>query len=172
MTTNIDAVELDDSPTVMSSRIAVGAALVAALFTAPFALLSAPFAVGGLGLVAGGLYYFESRSVVTVGVVSLFGAIVVAGGYGVPPEALVPAGIAAMLAWDIGSNALVVGAQIGRQAPTTRGEVVHAAATLIFGVLAGGLVYGAYLLGSNRQPAPALVLLIAGSVLLAWAIDQ
>lgn len=165
-------VDVDHSPTVTSRRISVVAAVIAAALTAPFAILTAPFALGGVTLIAAGLYFFEQRLWVSVGIGSLFAGIIIAGAYGITGEVLVGATVAMMVAWTSGTNAISIGEQIGRQAPTERAELIHAAAALTVGVAAGGAAYVAFSLSVSGRPAPALVLILFGAILLIWEIRR
>lgn len=65
----------------------------------------------------------------------LFGAI--AAGFGDAPAPVVFVGVAAALAtWDLSVNASLVGREVGRDAETRRGEVIHAAGVLAVGAVA------------------------------------
>ncbi|MFC4407757.1 DUF7519 family protein [Haloarchaeobius iranensis] len=58
----------------------------------------------------------------------------IAAGFGGAPAAVVFIGVAAALAtWDLSVNASLVGNEVGRDAETRRGEVIHAAGVLAVG---------------------------------------
>jgi hypothetical protein len=92
------------------------------------------------------------------------------GPFGLDPAIFVTGVAATLVAWDVGQHAITIGEQFGRQAPTRRGEIVHAGGSVMVGVLASGLAYGIYLFGSGNQPTLAVALLMFGAVLLIWAL--
>lgn len=133
---------------------------------------------GMLGLIAllAGLLPIRSdweRELVSVGAALLFIGVATSG---VVREStlvsLLLAGIATVVAWDLGEQAVSMGRQLGRGARTYRAELTHAAGTVFAGV--GALVAT---LGVNRLDVQGLsltslsVLLLAG-FLLAVSIRQ
>ncbi|MFB6138935.1 MAG: hypothetical protein ABEJ26_00710 [Halosimplex sp.] len=86
--------------------------------------------------------------------------------------ALLVAGVATVLAWDVGENAIGLGAQLGRRAETKRVELLHGVASAAVGavaVLAGRTVDG---VGTVGLPLGAFALLVIGLVLLAAALHD
>lgn len=131
------------SPTLLSSGLSLGAALVAAAamgVQSDIALLSCVVGVLALavGLVVG------TQPLVTAGGAALVAGTIAGGIAGAPPLAALIAITGAVLSWDLGGTAIVLGEQLGREAPTTRLELVHAGASVAVGAatVAGGfLVY-------------------------------
>lgn len=164
-------VEVDHAPTRASSYAAIGAGLVAALLTAPFALLAAPVGFGGVGILAAGLLRGGNRAWVSLGAAGLFFSVIIAGGFNaVGPELLLVAAAATLLAWNLGLNAISLGEQIGRHSRTRRNEIVHGAAATIVAALAAAVGYAAFVSVGGGRPVAALSLLLFGAVFLAWAI--
>lgn len=85
---------------------------------------------------------------------------------------LLVGGVAAVLAWDAGEQAVGLGRQLGRRAETYRAEAVHAVGSVVVGVgavLAGRGVDG---IGSPGLPLSVFALLVIGLVLLAGALHD
>lgn len=160
---------IDRSPARFTSTLSVLAATVATVLVGlggTFGLLA-----GILGLLAltGGVVR-GSRRAVTLGGVALFVGVLAAGVGNAGPEPLLFGTAAAVLAWDFGEHAITVGEQLGRAAPTERGELAHAAASTFVAtsaIAAGYLVYGA---ATGGQPMAALVLLLVAAVALVSAL--
>lgn len=163
--------EIDRSPARFSATAALFAAAVAVVATA---LASAPAtALGGLGAVgvAVGVLVGIRRSV-TLGAAGLFAGAAVAGIFGAPPGPPLVAAAAAVVAWDVGGNAISVGEHLGREAPTRRGEVAHAAASAAVAATTAGFGYVLYRLSTGGQPVGALVFLLVGAVVISWALKE
>lgn len=166
-----EAVEMDDRPTVVSSAIAVTAGLLAMVGSAPYSGLAIPFGLLGILFLAAGLFGNGSRSLVSLGVMSFFVAILIVGALGLAPVTMLLAStVGTLIAWDVGQYGITIGEQIGRNAPTKRGELFHAAGSTVVGILAGGLGYGVFRFGSEGQPALALLLLFLGAIIMVWAL--
>lgn len=164
------AVTVEHAPARASSVVAVVAGLVATLSTATGSILSLAVAFLGLGGVAIGLFAVESERLALVGTAILFVGLLVSGVFDNPAPILLFGAIAAFVAFDASQNAFSVGAQLSTETTTTRGELVHVAATLAVGSIAVIVAYGVYLLSAAGQPASALVFLLLCGVLFAWAI--
>lgn len=108
---------------------------------------------------------------VTTGAFGIFVAAIAAGAQGAPVVPVLASVVLAVVAWDTGGNAISVGEQLGRSAPTTRIEVVRGLASLAVGVLTAGVGYAIYRFGTGGQPAAAVVFLVLGAVLLIAALD-
>ncbi|MFD1597695.1 DUF7519 family protein [Halobellus rarus] len=121
--------------------------------------------IAGLALLAVGLFAPVRRLVTIAGGCFLL-ALLVAGIRGGGAEPLLVAALGAVLAWDVGEFATGVGEQLGRDADTARLETVHAATSLLVGVVGAGVVYGVYLAAGGGQPTSAVVLLLFGAVVL------
>lgn len=156
-------------PPWLSVAVSLFAAVVACASVAlsrPVGL--APAALGVLALAAG--LSLGARRGVTLGAVGLFGGVLLAGAQGGGPEALVLGLLGTVVAWDVGEHAVGLGEQLGREATTTRSELVHAAASLAVGAAGATLGYGVFLVAAGGQPTTALVFLLIGVVALAAAV--
>ena len=166
----VETVEVDHSPARASSIAAVGAALVAALTSAPFSILALPVGFGGVAIVAGGLFLKGNRSWVTIGSAGLFLSALISGGFGTPIEILIVSMAATLLAWNLGQHAIGLGEQLGRNVETSRNEAIHGSAALIVSLLAAGLGYLVYSSVSGGKPVAALGVVLLGTVFLVWTI--
>ncbi|MFC4449117.1 DUF7519 family protein [Halorussus aquaticus] len=161
--------EIDRSPARLSSALAVTAAGIAAGTSALTG--SAGLAAGAAGFLVVALgVFWGSRRAVTLGSTALLVAALV-GGLALPtPYLLLPGVIAAVLAWDLGEQAITVGDQLGRETDTTQLEATHAAGSTVVAVGAGGLGYGIYLVSAGGKPVTALVFLLLAAVVLTSAL--
>lgn len=167
----IEPIELDNRPAVTSGVISLTAGILAMAATAPYSGLAILFGLVGLLSIGAGLFTKGSRRWLGFGVTSLFIAMLAVGILGqAPPSMLVVGAVGLLVSWDVGQHAITIGEQMGRNAPTQRGEVAHAAGSSIVGILAGGLTYGVYLFGAEGQPALAVILLMVGGIALVWAL--
>jgi hypothetical protein len=111
------------------------------------------------------------RQLLKVGSVLLFFSVLLGGLVSLGPlSTLLVGAVAALLVWDIGENAVGIGEQLGRTAPTTRIEVTHLAASLLVGgvaVVAGLAVSG---LGASTLSFPSFVVLVFAVVLFGIAL--
>lgn len=107
------------------------------------------------------------RAMLTAGASLLLIAVAIgAMVYGSSLQAQLAGGVAAIVAWDLGEQAVNLGEQVGRRARTRGVELVHAGGTLGVGVLALALIYGVR--GAELTGVPLgglLVLLVAGLTL-------
>ncbi|MEF8778212.1 MAG: hypothetical protein V5A36_04800 [Natronomonas sp.] len=111
------------------------------------------------------------RSLVDAGTGFVFLTVLTSGVVrGASLGVLLGAGVLTILAWDTAENAVSVGGQLGRHAPTIRGEVVHGAASSAVAIGAIGLVSLVGELGIEELPFTSLVaLLVAGiAIVLAY----
>lgn len=164
-----ETVEVVRAPSRLGQVVALVAAAVGVVLTAPFAALALPFAVAGLAVVAGSLFVAHSRGWLSVGVGLILLGAIISGGYGAVPVELMLVGVAAaLLAFDVGQYTIGVGEQLGRQAPTRRLEVTHATASAIALTVASAFVYAVYLFAGDGRPASAVALSVIGAILLMW----
>ena len=166
-----DEVEpVDRSPTYLSSALAFVAAAVAATVSAvsPAAVLGC---VAGVAVLAVGLV-IGRRALVRLAGAVLVGAVLVASAAGTPVLATLVGVTATLLAVDLGTTAIDLGRQLGRQTPTARVELLHATTSTLVGsgfVLAGATV-GAFVAGS--QPISAVLGLILAVTALVVALRR
>ncbi|MEF8851138.1 MAG: hypothetical protein V5A28_01780 [Haloarculaceae archaeon] len=165
----LEAVEVTHSPATVSSTIAAAAAVLAVI-TSGTSVLGLVVGVFGLVAVLGGLFVFESERALLVGTAFVFLGVVVSGVYGNSLALLVMGTFGSILAFDVGSNAFSVGRQMSDDTQTTRGEVVHASASLAVGVVIVGIGTAVFLVGLTGLPIASLALLLFGALLLTWAI--
>ena len=159
--------DVDRAPTRTSGGLAVAAGgFAVAVVGSPTAT-----AVGVVGVGVLGLGVFRGRrGAVTIGAFLLYLGVLIAGLQAAAPEELLLAGIGTVIAWDVGEQSINVGEQLGRAAPTARGELVHAAGSTIVGVLTVSVAYLVFSLASGGQPLTALVILLAAAIALVAAV--
>ena len=161
---------IDRRPARLSSGVAALAGWLAVVTSGFYSW--AALALGGVGVVllwAGLLRGW--RSAVTTGAFGLVLGGVVAGAQHGPVLPVVTSVALAVVAWDVGGTAISVGEQLGRDARTTRIEVVHAAASLAVGAVTAGVGYAVYRFGTGGQPVAAVAFLVLGAVLLIAALE-
>lgn len=163
--------EVTRKPPAVSSSLAVLSAGVSLAAVALGAATALPASVLGCVLVGAGVA-LPSRRAATLGGAALFVGVVAAGVLGGGPAPVVLGLVGAVVAWDVAEHAVGVGEQLGRETDTTRVELVHAAASLLVGVVAAGVAYAAYALAAGGRPATALVLLLFGSVAILTALRR
>jgi hypothetical protein len=161
--------EIDRSPALLSTALAITAAAIAAGTSALASTTGLAVGAGGFLVVLLGVLR-GSRRAITLGSTALLIAALVGGLGADAPYLLLPGVIATVLAWDLGEQAINVGEQLGRGAETTQLEATHAAGSTVVAVGAGGLGYGIYLLSSGGQPVTALVFLLLAAVVLTSAL--
>lgn len=114
-----------------------------------------------------------SRSLVKAGTGILFLTVLTAGVIQRPGlTTLLASGVATVLAWDAGENAIGIGAQLGRRAETWWIELSHVAATAAVGlvaIVAARVVDG---FGTPGLPTTEFAVLIIGLVSLAVALHD
>lgn len=159
--------EVAYGPARLSGGLAVGAGGVAV--AAAGTPTAAPLGLAGVLLVGLGVLR-GARAAVTWGALLAFAGVVLAGVGGAPPEALLVGTAAAVLAWDLGEQAVNVGEQLGRTASTRTGELVHAANSTLVAVAGVAVGYGLFLVAAGGQPVSALVVLLAAALALAAAL--
>lgn len=165
-----EPITVDHSPTELSTYAAIGAAVIAALTSALFSVLALPLGIAGVIAIAAGLLVAERRIWVKLGTGSLFLCILVSGGFGTPVEFLLISTIATVLSWDLGSNAISLGEQMGRHSRTRRNEIIHGTFSTLVAMVATGIGYGFFTTASEGQSIAALSMFLAGVVCLIWAI--
>ena len=152
-------IEVTRRPTRLSSFAAVlasVAAVVAGSLGGP-----AGTSIGFVGLLVLGLGLHRGISgAVDIGAGLVFLGVLFGGLQGAPVEATVLGAVAAVVGWDLGTSAVELGSQLGREADTRRLEGVHLLSTLSVGLLTATVGYGAYVFGAGGQPAGAVVLLL------------
>lgn len=155
--------------------LAVAPAAVAA------ALVVLPVAAGStVGLVLAGpgvaavVYgaHTATRSYVTLGGALAFLGVAVAAASGLPTALALPAGVAALVAYDTGEHAVGLGVDVGADATVTQSVAVHTAGSVAVASLAAGLGYAVYQFGPTSLPVTGLLALLFASVFLAYALGD
>lgn len=165
----LEAVTVTHSPARTSAILATGAGVLAVITSATSVLAMGVGAFGLLGLITG-LFVLGSKRATAVGTGVVFLGVVLSGVLGNPSPLLVLGAMAAILAFDFGENAFSVGNQLSTETETTRGELVHAAASVIAGTLIVGVGAIVYAAGMEGLTYGALSFLLFGGLLLVWGI--
>ncbi|MFB6129790.1 MAG: hypothetical protein ABEJ28_03105 [Salinigranum sp.] len=160
---------VDHAPTRFGTAVAGAAGVVALGAGGLYSWQALGIGAAGIFLLAAGLAVGR-RGAVTLGAAALFADVVLAGATGAPVVPVLVGTVAAVVAWDVGLTAIGLGEQLGRAAPTTRLEAVHAGVGALVGAATAGLGYGVYRTASGGQPLLALVLLLLAGLLLASAL--
>ena len=157
------------SPATISSVIALCFAGVGWSVAVPYSIHATALSTVGWLLLALALLTGD-RTTVTVGAGVLVLGSFVAAGTGASMVSVLVAVTASVLAWDIGQNAISIGHQLGRGAPTARAELTHVLASLVVGT--GIVVVGlaaTQLVGSS-QPIIVVVLFLLAAAVIAIAL--
>lgn len=125
-------------PTRLSGALALLAAGIALVMSLQGVFVAFAVAAGGGLAVAAGLVR-GSRGWLAVGAIGLFAGLVLASLSGTATIPVLVGTVATLVAWDSGEHAIGLGEQLGRQADTTRQEVVHAGASGTVGAVGIGL---------------------------------
>ncbi|MGM0399544.1 MAG: DUF7519 family protein [Halobacteriota archaeon] len=162
---SVDSAANRESPPKLSSWIAVSVAGIAWSLT----LSSSPFSVmaASIGWLSIGLALLVSdRRVLSVGAAGIVVATIIAAGDGAGGLTVTVAITAAVLAWDIGHNAIGLGRQLGRGAATTEIELVHAGTSTAAGAVIVAIGAGAPRLVDGPLSLVAVVYLLLAAGLL------
>ncbi len=128
--------------------------------------LPTAIALAGVVSVLAGLW-LGRHGIVDGGGLVAFGGVVGAALLEAGPVAVLFGTVAAVVAWDSGTNAVTLSQQVGRGVDTTRVETLHAVSAAGVGVTGGILGFLFFRVGPARQPVTTLfVLLLAGAVLV------
>lgn len=159
------------APPRLSGGLSVGFAIAATLSMTP-AGVGLVAGTLGTGLVAVGLFVRPAGWAVHLAGIVLVGGALGAAAVGLPPGLVLLAAGFGILSWDVGDHAIGLGDQLGRDADTTRNEVVHVAASVIVIGTVSAVGYATFVLSPGSRPMTALVLLIFGTLLLLWALGR
>jgi len=159
---------IDTRPPTGHAGVVGGVALVGAVALV-VSVNALAFGLLGALLLAGGTAYGSAR-VVGLGALSALGGVAVGAISGVGVVFLLVATAGVLVAWDAAHQALDLAETVGRGAESKRALSVHAAVTGGVACIAAGVGYAVYLVVGGGRPVGALVLLLAGGVLLAAAL--
>lgn len=164
-----ESVEVVHAPPRLTQIVSIAAALIGVALTIPFTILAIPFGVAGFVLVAASVFRLYSRGWLTAGIgMILFGALITGSSGALPPELLLVGVGATLIAWDAGQHGIVLGNQLGRQAPSQRNQIVHiTSSALVIGIVSI-FTYGIFLVGAAGRPEPAVALAVIGLIVLIW----
>lgn len=162
-------VEVTHAPPRAAQITAVAAALVGAGLTTPFTIPSLPFGIAGVVVVVLSVVTAHSIRWLSAGVSMLLVGTLLAGALGGLSTEVALFGVGAtVVAWDAGQHGIVLGRQVGREAPTRRNLAVHVAATVFVVTLVACVGYAVAAVAGSGRPAPAVAVVALGIVLLAW----
>lgn len=165
---------IDRRPTRFGSLLAVVLALFVVVLALPYSGVGT--VVGATGLAMVGLATLGGwRSIADLAGLTLVGAVVATGLGGAAGDVTLAAVVLAMAlatvaAWDVATNAIEMGEQLGREGDTVRAEAAHAAGTLGVGAFVAGAGFGVYQVASGGQPVVALVFMLIAMLALVSAL--
>lgn len=149
------------APALLSGFVVVGA-------TSPVGLAVVAATLGtGLAIVGSTR---GSRPVLGIGVAVQFLAVIVAALGALHLGLLLVAALGVVLSWDLGEQAINTVTQVHPEATVTRSVGVHAAGSLLVGVVLSSVIFAGYLLAADNQPLVALVLLLGGGGIVLWGL--
>ena len=157
-------------PTTFSAGIALVFAISAALLgtTTIFSILLGAFGV----VVFGSGLYLGTRRVLLLGDILVLFGVLISGLFGASSLVLLTSVTLTVLAWDLGEQAIGLGEQLGPEANTLRGEVVHVSAGVLVATVGGGIGYALFVVSTGGQPLTAVVILLLAVVILASALHE
>lgn len=96
---------------------------------------------------------------------------VLASGFDGPVEPVLVGTLAAVVAWDLATSAIDLGVQLGREANTSRLELVCVFSSLLVGVTTVLVGYTVFLVAASGQPIDAVFFLLAAAVAAVLALE-
>lgn len=159
--------EITRRPPLRSALLAGGIGAVVPLAALAGGATPAAASAAGVALLAAGVGRGRRRFIDAGALVAFLG-VVFAGTTDAGVAPVLAGTVGTVLAWDVGGNAVSLGAQLGREAETTRVELLHALAGAAVGVASAIVGLALYVAGPTHQPVTTLfVLLVAGALLTA-----
>ncbi|MEF8851308.1 MAG: hypothetical protein V5A28_02660 [Haloarculaceae archaeon] len=128
-------------------------------------------ALAGVACLLAGVW-LGSHRIVDAGALVAFGGVVGAALLEAGPLAVLFGTVAAVVAWDTGTNAVTLSEQVGRGADTSRVEVLHALYGAAVGVAGGVLGFVLFSVGPTRQPVTTLFVLLLAAAVLVVALNR
>jgi len=130
----------------------------------------------GLAVLLAGLLPVRSsweRRLVSTGAALLFVGVVTSGVVrGASEIQLLAAGVASVLAWDLGEQSVSLGGQVGRRARTRRAELVHAGGSLVAGAAILAVTLGVAALDVQGLSLAGFAVLLVDAFALVFALRQ
>lgn len=160
-----------DRPPRLAGSLASIAAVVGATFTAPGGTTAFGLAALGIPLLAIGAFRGRRGLVSAGGILVVLGAVL-GGAFGAPTATVVAATAAAFVAWDVGEHGVSLGEQIGAHARTRHAVITHAAGSAIVAGATSVVAVVAFTAGPSGRPLSALLLLLAGAVIVTIALTE
>ena len=157
---HLDVVEIDARPSQLSQLLAGALAILA-----PLGLEGYGFLLGLPGAILLAIGIFRGhRAAIYGGWIILLTGICVAAVEGIALTTVLLATVLSIVTWDLGRYGIDVGQELGRDAASTRIEIVHAVWGLSFGLGAMGvLVVGSGLMQGN---SPIVVFAVVVGLLI------
>lgn len=156
-------------PPKLSSAIVLLAAL-GVLFITAVSVFTVTVSIIGVVLTAVSLVRWSTR-LFPLGVGALFGAILLAGLFGMAPVFLLTASFLVVVAWDVGQNGFSIAAEMGPGVSTLRIEIIHAVSSIVVLAAGSSVGYAVYLVMTGGQPVLALFALLVGIFTLLIALQ-
>lgn len=163
--------EFVPKPPRLAASLASIAAVVAVALTAAGGGTAVGVAALGLPILAAGALRGHRLLVSGGGLLVVFGAIV-AGTLGAPAPVVLAAVAAGFVAWDVGEYGIDLGDQVGRAARSRNAILTHAASTSIVAALTTLVGVAIFTSSPSGRPLTALLLLLAGAVVIATALAE
>ncbi|SDK62179.1 DUF7519 family protein [Natronorubrum texcoconense] len=157
-------------PAKLSSWITVCLAGIGWSTTVPYSFSGASIATVAW-LLVGLALVVSDRQILSIATAGLVLGGFVAAGDGARLIAVLVGVTAAVLAWDIGNNAISIGRQLGPDASTARIEYVHATASLVAGLCIIAITYLSSLLFTGPQPLIVVVYLLLAAGLITVVLS-
>ena len=161
---------INRSPTLLSSALALAAAVFAATATTGVSVAFLACVLGVLVL-AGGLLTGQQITV-TAGAGLLVLGSLVGGTQGLPVLATLIGVAAGLLAFDLGSTAVTLGEQLGRGTDTVQVELLHAVASTLVGGVVVGAGFAIREVASGGQPLSGVLGLVVAVLVLIAALRR
>ena len=163
--------ELVRRPSRQSVAIAAAAGSFVVVASIPGGPTPTLLALAGVVALLAGVWRGR-HDVVDGGALVAFAGVVAAALSGAGAMPVVFGSVAAVVAWDSGSNSISLSEQVGRGADTGRVEVLHALVGGAVGLVGGGLAFVLFQVGPTRQPVTTLFVLLLAAAVLVVALNR
>lgn len=112
------------------------------------------------------------RLLVSAGGLLVVGGAIVGGTIGAPAPSVLAAVAASFVAWDVAEYGIDLGEQVGRVARSRNAILTHAASTSLVAALTTLAGVAIFRTSPSGRPLTALLLLLAGAVIIAIALTE
>lgn len=161
---------IDRLPTRTSGALALVAGVVATMASAGPPLAALVCVVGVVVLAAG--LVTGRQSAVTAGAGLLVLGALLGGTRSLPVLSTLVGVAAGLLAFDLGSTAVALGDQLGREADTLQVELLHAAASTLVGATFVTVGFTVHEVASGGRPLSGVLALLVAAVVLVAALRR